>query len=239
MRIIGVIDSRDGYAVRAVALARADYPRLTNASGANYTPASYARRLRARCGLDEFYLADLTAIDSGQVDWSVIREVTEEASRLWIDIGLADGARVRDLAELASDVRSEIVPIIGLESLPTSDELVAWAQVLEGAALSLDLRGGVAITSIAAWRNDSPIDIVVRAADCGLRRMILLDLASVGSSNGCPTLELCQRVRAKCPGLEIVTGGGVRDADDLRRLEEAGADAALVGTWLYRQCGVI
>ncbi len=178
---------------------------------------------------------NLTAIESGPVDWSVIDELAATVSRLWIDIGLADVDRVQQLAAFAHTAATEVLPIVGLESLLRADDLRAWCAWLPGAALSLDLRRGIPVTRVPAWRQVSPLEIVAAAVQCGLERVIVLDLASVGSSAGCPTLAWCRRLRAIHPGLEIITGGGVRGAEDLRAIEAAGADAALVGTWLHRQ----
>ena len=65
--------------------------------------------------------------------------------------------------------------------------------------------------------------------------MIVLDLAGVGAEAGVPTIPLCQRLRAvHGPEIEIITGGGVRNADDLRALEAAGVDGVLVASALHR-----
>ena len=42
-----------------------------------------------------------------------------------------------------------------------------------------------------------------------------------------------RELSARCPELELLAGGGVRDAADLRALAEAGAAGALVATALH------
>jgi len=49
--------------------------------------------------------------------------------------------------------------------------------------------------------------------------------------------SLITELHAAFPGLELLAGGGVRDAGDLRALADAGAAGALVATALHR--GVI
>ena len=79
-------------------------------------------------------------------------------------------------------------------------------------------------------------DLKPRLHRADLREVIVLDLARVGSGMG-PDIALIAELHAAFPGLELLAGGGVRDAGDLRALADAGAAGALVATALHR--GVI
>jgi phosphoribosylformimino-5-aminoimidazole carboxamide ribotide isomerase len=48
-----------------------------------------------------------------------------------------------------------------------------------------------------------------------------------------PDLAMMRELRRALPRVELAAGGGVRDAADLQRLADAGADAALVGSALH------
>jgi phosphoribosylformimino-5-aminoimidazole carboxamide ribotide isomerase len=50
---------------------------------------------------------------------------------------------------------------------------------------------------------------------------------------GAGTEALVSRAKERFAGVEVVAGGGVRDWDDVRRLEDAGADAVLVASALH------
>lgn len=65
-----------------------------------------------------------------------------------------------------------------------------------------------------------------------METIIALDLARVGMNSG-PPIDLMRELRRALPGVELVAGGGVRDAADLQALADAGADAALVGSALH------
>jgi len=97
---------------------------------------------------------------------------------------------------------------------------------------SLDLRAGQPITADPTLRTLHPIAIAELAAACGIQTIIALDLARVGMGSG-PELQLVREIRRALPHIELVAGGGVRDAADLERLADAGADAALVGSALH------
>ena len=60
----------------------------------------------------------------------------------------------------------------------------------------------------------------------------MLDLARVGSGEG-PDVALLGELHARFPDVELLAGGGVRDAADLRALAGAGASGALVATALH------
>ena len=60
----------------------------------------------------------------------------------------------------------------------------------------------------------------------------MLDLARVGSGEG-PDVTLLGELHARFPDVELLAGGGVRDAADLRALAAAGASGALVATALH------
>ena len=61
--------------------------------------------------------------------------------------------------------------------------------------------------------------------------ILAIDLARVGAGGGVD-LTLVQRLRAVVPAVTLLVGGGVRDAEDLSRLADAGCDGALVATSL-------
>jgi phosphoribosylformimino-5-aminoimidazole carboxamide ribotide isomerase len=63
--------------------------------------------------------------------------------------------------------------------------------------------------------------------------LILLDLARVGRGAGTGTERWVAPAKSMFPGVEIVAGGGIRNWDDVRRLEDAGADAVLVASALH------
>ena len=109
-----------------------------------------------------------------------------------------------------------------------------WGRILRDTvggphvAFSLDLRDG---TPLGIGTRDIPTALAARAADAGVGAIIVLDLARVGMRTGVD-LNLLKAVRKAVPEIELVAGGGVRDADDLAQLEGAGVNAALVATAL-------
>jgi phosphoribosylformimino-5-aminoimidazole carboxamide ribotide isomerase len=245
MRIIPVLDIVGGRAVHARAGDRASYAPLRSqlASSAPGDAIAIAGAFRDRLGRRELYVADLDAI-TGRAPQRQLRcriaSVLPDVA-IWVDagVGTADAAR-----ELVADGAARV--IVGLETLPTAADpgtmLARLAREIEGlgsgssgprAVFSLDLRAGQPnAPANAALGSLSPLAIARLAADSGFATIILLDLARVGMATG-PDLDLLREIRRAIPHIELVAGGGIRDAGDLDRLADAGADAALVGSALH------
>ena len=113
--------------------------------------------------------------------------------------------------------------MIGTESLPGAEALRRLRAELPDAplVLSLDLRGGRLLSPDPALAGLDAADALARLADAGAREAIVLDLARVGSGEG-PDVALLGELHARFPDVELLAGGGVRDAADLRALADAG-----------------
>ena len=214
MRIIPVIDVLGGVVVRAVAGRRSEYrpvvSRLTNSTD----PRAVAQVLLDATGAKELYVADLDAILG---DGTPILDPSVWSATVLFDAGL----RTLVQLELMSN-RLNVTPVVGTETWSLSP--AEWPMPFP-AILSLDYFDGRLRTG---WLepNASP--------NLGLvDSIIVLDIARVGTGRGAGTEDTIRALRRNYPGLEIIAGGGVSNRDDLRRLEEAGADAALVASALH------
>jgi phosphoribosylformimino-5-aminoimidazole carboxamide ribotide isomerase len=229
MRVVGVIDLKDGTAVHAVRGERERYRPVHSVIAADDgDPLALARAFRSELGLDELYVADLDAIGGGSGHAALLAALAREA-RVMVDAGVSEPAAARALLELGAHR-----VIVGTETLPRAaalDRLLA--EVPDGALiLSVDLRDGRALSPDPRLAGLPALDAVARLHRPGLREAIVLDLARVGSGAG-PDVALIAEIHAALPDLELLAGGGVRDVDDLRALDAAGAAGALVATALH------
>jgi phosphoribosylformimino-5-aminoimidazole carboxamide ribotide isomerase len=186
------------------------------------------RAVRERFGLDELYVADLDAIGGGAGSSDVVAALAREA-RLMVDAGAAAATAVARLLEL----RVARV-VVGTESLPGVEAFRQLRTELPDAplVLSLDLRGGHVLSPDPALAGGGAVDALARLADAGAREAIVLDLMRVGSGQG-PDVTLLGELHARFPDVELLAGGGVRHAGDLRALADAGMAGALVATALH------
>ncbi|MEX2185896.1 MAG: HisA/HisF-related TIM barrel protein [Pirellulales bacterium] len=244
VRIIPVIDLMRSQVVRGIAGRRAEYRPIQSRLVAGSNAVDIAQAF-LRLGLARLYVADLDAIGSGNAgdradgraapDWDCYRALSDIGMELWIDAGLRDERAAEELARFEHRGRAIDGVVAGLETLGDPATLKRFVDVVgaERLVFSLDLRDGRLLSDAEAWRGVSPLDCGQIALACGVRRMIVLDVAAVGVEAGVPTLGLCEALRRHAPTLEIVSGGGVRGAEDLMRLADAGCDGALVASALH------
>jgi phosphoribosylformimino-5-aminoimidazole carboxamide ribotide isomerase len=229
MRILPVLDLMNGMVVRGVGGRRKEYRPIVSTLTSSAQPLDVARAFRDRFGLDELYIADLDAIAGKPPAISIHRDLLADRFRLWVDAGTGpDGAHLDLLA--GAGVTSLIA---GLESLSGPDELSRLlARYSAGSIVfSLDLKNGVPLGA-DSWQRDSWL-IAEQVITLGVERMLVLDLASVGSRQGMTTEALCQRLRATFPCSQITAGGGIRGAEDLRRLRRLGVNNVLIASALH------
>ncbi|HJT33250.1 MAG TPA: HisA/HisF-related TIM barrel protein [Pirellulales bacterium] len=234
MRIVPVIDLKGGLVVRGVGGRRSEYQPVRSVLCDDASPRSVGRAFR-NLGLSEAYLADLDAIGGAQPDWSAYRAVIDCGLDLWVDVGLTTADAAHRLAEFRHRGRALSGIVAGLESLTAWDALSQMLSTVGRQRLifSLDLRDAAPLTVNPAWRDTPPEQLAEQAHELGVRRFIVLDLAGVGMGKGVPTVALCRHLRRLDASLEIVSGGGVRHADDLIALSAAGCNAALVASALH------
>ncbi len=231
--VIPVIDLLNGRAVHAIAGRRAHYRPLESTLHPGSDIVSLARALRESLNVRTLYLADLDAIGGATSSVALYREIIDSNVNLWIDAGVRDGHSLAALGALEGD-RSTIVA--GLETLSGPDALRAIVTMAGPARVvfSLDLIDGRPKTdSQAPWMAADPLALVDAAVDCGVRRLLVLDLAHVGTSRGLGTLALIQQIRARHPALAITAGGGISRLDEIVELRDAGLKSVLVGSAIH------
>ncbi len=229
MHVLPVLDLMAGRVVRGVAGRRADYRPVVSRLTPSSEPPAVASAFAEHFSLTELYLADLDAIAGAAPAWGVYERLHAGGFRLWVDAGVRDAGRARELGRAGVGR-----VVVGLETVAGPAELSAAVDALgERVAFSLDLRQGAPLGDITAWPARDADGIAASAVALGVRQLIVLDLARVGVGTGTGTEGLCARLAAAHPGVAVYAGGGVRGVDDLRRLRDAGVRGALVSSALH------
>jgi phosphoribosylformimino-5-aminoimidazole carboxamide ribotide isomerase len=230
MRIIPVMDIKNGVVVRGIAGQREDYRPIVSQLTSSYLAVDVAKAFRDQLGLGEVYLADLDAIGGQEPAWNIYGDIRSLGCRLWVDAG------VRDLADAQKLIRGGISDIIiGLETLAGPREVQAICDILgaERVIFSLDMKNGEPLGNVNGWSKADAYSIANEAIGLGIRRLIILDLARVGLGRGLGTEELCHRIVKANPEIEICAGGGIQGPQDLTRLAECEVQGVLVASALH------
>jgi phosphoribosylformimino-5-aminoimidazole carboxamide ribotide isomerase len=194
-------------------------------------PVAIARALCRECDCRAVYVADLDALEGRGDQREVIRELREDlGAEPWVDAGVNDPETASQLLE-AGAARV----IVGTETLTDIGSLRAIRKTLSSAQMlvSVDVGDVGVLSRCSALSGQSPLAAIELLANEDVTEVILLALRQVGTGAG-PDLETLRAVRDAFPELRLITGGGVRTAEDLLALAEAGADGVLLATALHR-----
>ena len=229
MDILPVLDILEGQVVRGVAGRRTQYRRIISKLTASSDPLIIAQSIREAFGLTRFYLADLDGIMKQRPHLRLYRQLVDDGFELVVDAGIRQHSEA-----LAVAASSKINVVMGLETLRSPEELSLIINSLSDVTFSLDLLSGIPQRPVAAngW-SDEPQELAVQLVRAGVTSLIVLDLADVGMSTGVSTDRLCQFIHSTFPDIHLISGGGVRDREDLLRLKRLGVDSVLVASALH------
>lgn len=229
MRVIPVMDILGGVVVHARRGERARYEPVKSILSTSADPVEIAKAFHREFGFKELYVADLDAIQGKGITTESLREISRATTmRLMVDSGVSS---LQDAKKLKKAGVSEI--IIGTETL---DDLAALSRIVVkmGSNLivsSLDLREGRVISKSPTMRMQSPVRAAEILMGIGVSQLIVLELTKVGSESGIDR-SLAQSI-VKAVMIPVITGGGVRDTNDLSELRRIGIDGVLVATSLH------
>jgi phosphoribosylformimino-5-aminoimidazole carboxamide ribotide isomerase len=234
VRVIGVVDLRNGHAVHALAGHRELYQPVHTVAGRTIRSGdavALGRIYVEHLGIRELYVADLDALAGRPPQDAAVSDLAAIGATLLLDAAITSV----DSARRALTIGADRV-VVALETLPGFDALedVCIAAGSSRVAFSLDLRNGRPIVATGGRISaaTTPSALAARAKDAGAGTVIVIDLARVGTAGGLD-VELLADIRAATSGLTLLAGGGVRGAEDLARLSEVGCDGALVATALH------
>ena len=225
MRLIPVLDILNGHVVRGVGGCRHEYRPIQSVLTTSTTPAEVAAALIDTFAPQEIYVADLDAIQNPschRVTLPPCHRVT-----VWLDAGVRDTESAKRVADAGA------VVVAGLETVESPSVLqeILEAVTPERVVFSLDLKAGVPLRTWPGFAD--PLAIAREAINMGVRRLIVLDLARVGEGDGTGTDDVCRRLAGEFPAVELIAGGGVSSAEDIRRLAGVGVNGVLVASALH------
>jgi phosphoribosylformimino-5-aminoimidazole carboxamide ribotide isomerase len=237
MQLIPVLDLAHGMAVQAKAGDRARYAPAESALAPGVVGDALAllQAYRDILGARECYVADLDAIQGGEIQRGLLRDLARAGAScgLLVDAGISDAGDAREVRNLGADR-----VIVGLETLRTFDDLasVVSAVTPERVAFSLDLRHGRPMLHPAhrdaGEAGTSAVSLADRAVAAGVRTLLVLDVGRVGTGGGV-NLDLLEALRRRFPSVRLLAGGGVGGRRDLDRIRDAGCDGVLVAAAIH------
>lgn len=226
MKIIPAIDLKDGKCVR---LLRGEFDRETIYSG---DPTSVAEGFY-KLGCSDLHIVDLDGARSGNQANRRFVEQIRSATEFTIQVG--GGIRDRTCVEYWIDAGIDRL-VIGSAAVTNKEEVSQWFDHFgsERIVLALDTRidsAGNPFLSTHGWTRASDETLwqcIGAYLEHGLRHVLCTDIGRDGALSG-PNIGLYEELSQRYPTVSLQASGGVRNINDLRVLQEAGAHGAITG----------
>lgn len=209
MKILVAIDILDGIVVHGYKGKRAEYKPLDWGIAQSVIPCEYIREL----GIKYPYLADLNRIEGkGNNDDTILACNTG-------GIAFLNRGAVSPGDALKEPWIKNVVSTETCRGNPTDYTDFDYFSVV--------VKNGKALPD-----RENPADILKRLSGTDFEGFIILNLSSVGAEDSMGGLDI-EALRGGCDG-ELLYGGGVTGMEDLRRLEDAGIDGAIIATAIHK-----
>ena len=226
MNIIPAIDLKDGKCVR---LLRGQFDRQTIYSD---DPVAVAGEF-SQLGCANLHIVDLDGARSGsQANRDLIRRIRSTTA-----FTIQVGGGIRKTSDIEYWLAEGIDRFV-VGSVAVLDKAVvrSWFDIFgpDRIVLALDTRIGADQTPRLAthgWTKDADETLwqcMDEYRDSGLEHVLCTDISRDGAMSG-PNVALYRDIVKRYPEVALQASGGVRNMDDLRALENAGARGAITG----------
>jgi phosphoribosylformimino-5-aminoimidazole carboxamide ribotide isomerase len=218
MEIIFAMDIRGGIVVKGYKGDRERYEPIERHSTICTTsdPLSVIDAIKPR----RAYIADLDRILGGGSNSGIIKRISTRTKTL-IDLG------IRRLDDVREAERMGETAIIGTET--GSLDVIRAAQSMR-VAVSIDVKDGSA-TSLDPALSGDPLKVVERMNLYKIRALLLLNMDLVGTKQGVD-FDFIERV-IEVSGHPIVVAGGIKNSEELDKLEDLGAAGVILSTAIH------
>jgi phosphoribosylformimino-5-aminoimidazole carboxamide ribotide isomerase len=223
MDVIPAIDLRDGKVVRLI---QGQYDKQITYKD---DPAEQARQFHAD-GARWLHIVDLDGAKAGRPINTASIEAIAKLGLLKIEVG----GGLRDEASIAQLLDMGVTrTIIGTKAVSDFAWFTRMAEKFAGRiVLGIDARGSMVATH--GWLEDSQqtvLEFAAKADELPLAAIIYTDIAKDGMLTG-PNIERTQAL-AQAVKTPVVASGGVKEVEDIRKLNPIGVAGVIVGRSLY------
>jgi phosphoribosylformimino-5-aminoimidazole carboxamide ribotide isomerase len=218
MEIIFAMDIRGGIVVKGYKGDRERYEPIERHSTICTTsdPINVIDAIKPR----RTYIADLDRILGGGSNSYIIKRISTRTKTL-IDLG------IRRLDDVREAERMGETAIIGTET--GSLDVIRAAQSMR-VAVSVDVKDGSA-TSLDPALSGDPLKVVERMNLYKIRAILLMNMDLVGTKQGVD-FDFIEKV-IDVSGHPIVVAGGIKNSEELDKLEDLGAAGVVLSTAIH------
>jgi len=228
MKVIPVMDILSGVVVHAIRGERKKYEPIKSVICDSSKPLEVAIAFK-EFGFNRIYVADLDSIIRKGNNYETIRKISKITGlELMVDGGISDFKSAKEIFNY--NISSLI---IGTETLTSLDFVRSCIKKFgaDKIIVSIDTKEGKMLGSSSEINLKNPAEIASIFENMGIEKIIILDLARVGSKQGInwPLLnEIANKTNVK-----VIIGGGVRNLNDIVKLDKKGIYGVLIATVIH------
>ena len=229
MKIIPVLDILNGWVVRGVQGQRDQYRPVQSVLVPDAHPLTVAHAF-AQHGFTDAYLADLDAIQGGPLNLVLYQQIIRKSHlSLMIDAGVSQDSQLSKL--LASNVSFTIIGTETLQNLDFLESAIACSG-FDRLIISVDMKHGKLLAQNSDIRQMQPMQLIDKLIQLGFSRLIILELTTIGSEHGVQ-YDIVRKILREY-SVEVYTGGGIRNLQDLFLAQQEGVMGVLLATALHK-----
>ena len=225
MMIIPAIDIYEGKCVR---LTQGDYQRVKTYSN---DPVEVARAFEEK-GIQKVHIVDLMGAREGHFTISEILSSITRETQLEVQVG----GGLKSLDDVNAALQAGAVRVIlGTIAARSPQTVTDWLSRYDAQQFILGADAYQGKIMVNGWTEDSGLDVFefIRGySQVGIRNVICTDISVDGTLAG-PSLTLYESIMTRCPGIQLIASGGVRDMADVQSLKSIGIERVVVGKALY------
>lgn len=219
------MDIIDGECVRLV---QGDYEQKTIYS---INPVDVAKFFQ-NAGIRRLHIVDLDGARTGRVSNIKVLESIASATTLRIDFG--GGISCEEDIKAIYNAGAEIATI-GSIAIKQPDQFIEWLTTYGADRLLLGADVRNELLAVSGWTETTALNIfdyLRQHEGHGLRHLFCTDISKDGVLSG-PAFDLYKQLVNAFPKMKIIASGGVKDIDDIARLERIGCSGVIIGKALY------
>lgn len=234
MKIIPTMDIQNGLVVQVRRSGPQKYYPLESVLVSNADPLSVFQAFHEKLGARAFYITDLNARHRIGDNFEIIKEMSKvEGVSLLVEAGVNTIESAQSLLQIGSTKA-----VIGTKHLDSMEEAIRILDTIgvDNVIFTVEMEQYETYADSVEIRRLKPIELVHHLWDFGLREFILLELSTIGTTQGAQValLHFLREVIEQCKGAKIITGGGIRDIRDLVALRDIGVSGVMLGTALHK-----
>jgi HisA/HisF family protein len=221
----------NGIAVHANKGLRNEYQPIHMKFSQSSHPQDLLESFSQKFHFTEAYIADLDSIIREKPNLDILDKIIQNSSlNIMLDAGIRNLYDIIQFKNLGVD--KLILATETIESFGVIDDAISEIGP-EKVIVSIDMKKQHLISESKEISEMDISSIIIEVKKRKISEIILLDLSKIGSLSGGISSNYAL-IRKNHPDLTIIIGGGIKDIQDIRILENQGFNGALVATALHK-----